>query len=131
MKVFHYQYCVAVGEKRTVASSPDHFDRKNTKLSINTYITIPKFHIIFWCVNFVEMHSFRRVFGDLSEFLQKLEINTIIRKKKGNSGILRSDNYMIRKIVIDILPVYQTDLYYLHAYFRIQKQFKKLLYELL
>ena len=39
MKVFHYQYCVAVGEKGTVASSPDHFDRKNTKLSINTYIT--------------------------------------------------------------------------------------------
>lgn len=40
-KVFPYQYCVAVGEKGTVALSTYHFDRK-TQNYLLTH-TLPKF----------------------------------------------------------------------------------------
>ena len=37
---------------------------------------IRKYHLIFWCGNFVERHSFRRVSGDSPEPLQKLCLST-------------------------------------------------------
>ena len=37
---------------------------------------IPKFHLISWCRNFVEKHSFCIVLGDLPEAIQKLCLST-------------------------------------------------------
>ena len=45
-------------------------------LSKTTLCEIPKFHLISWCENFVEAHSFRRVSGDSPETLQKLYFST-------------------------------------------------------
>ena len=36
---------------------------------------IPKFNLISWCGNFVEMHNVRRVTGDLPDILEKLCIS--------------------------------------------------------
>ena len=37
---------------------------------------IPKLHLISWCGNFVERHSFRRVSDESSETLRKLYLST-------------------------------------------------------
>ena len=41
----------------------------------NTLCKRPKFHLIFWCGNFVEMLSFGTVSGDSLEALRKLRVS--------------------------------------------------------
>ena len=53
---------------------------------------IPKFHLIYWCGNFVERHSFHRVSSKSPETLQKLCLSTkfLHQKIRWNLDILRS-----------------------------------------
>ena len=48
----------------------------------------------FWCINFVEMHSFRKVSSDLPKTMRKLCLFTKFshQKIRWNYGILRSEN---------------------------------------
>ena len=43
-----------------------------TRIFVHTLCKIRKIHLIFWCEEYMETHSFRRVSGDLPETLWKL-----------------------------------------------------------
>ena len=53
---------------------------------------IPKFHLISWCGNFKERHSFRVVSGDSPETMRKLYLSQKFphQKIRENFGILSS-----------------------------------------
>ena len=53
---------------------------------------IPYFHLISWCGNFMERHSFRIVSGDSPETMRKLCLSTKFphQEIRWNYGILRS-----------------------------------------
>ena len=53
-----------------------------------------KFHLISWCINFLERHSFRRVSGYLPEILRKLCLSIIFSNQeiRWNFGISLSDS---------------------------------------
>ena len=44
----------------------DQFNQCNRFKHLFTLCKIPKFHLISWCGNFMERHSFRRILGDSS-----------------------------------------------------------------
>ena len=44
----------------------------NNDILLLTLRKIPKFHLISWCENFVERHSFRIVSGEMPETMRKL-----------------------------------------------------------
>ena len=56
---------------------------------------IPKFHLIYWCWNFVERHNFPGVLGELPETLWKLCFSSKFPYKKLGeiTGSLRSGGF--------------------------------------
>ena len=62
-----------------------------------TLCKIQKFHVIFWCGNFEERHSFRRVLGASPETLRKLCLSSKFwhLEIRWNFGILRSVRYQV------------------------------------
>ena len=70
---------------------------KQFEKQVHTLCKIPSFHLISWCRNFVERHSFRIVLGNLPETLRKLCIYAKFphQKIRWNYGILNKDSFSI------------------------------------
>ena len=59
---------------------------------------IPKFQLIFWCRNFLETHSSRRVSGESPEYLLKLFPRNSDTQKLGEISIFYAAKAIYEKI---------------------------------
>ena len=67
---------------------------KISQMSQETLRKIPKFHLISWCGNFVETHSFCKILSESPETLGKLKVPTKFphQKIRWNFGISHSES---------------------------------------
>ena len=67
------------------------------------------FHLIFWCRNFVEVHSFRRVSGDWLETLRKLCTTTkFLHRKLGKISVFYAVLAILYFIMVEKRQTYHS-----------------------
>ena len=89
------------------------------------YLTLPKisqFHLISWCGNFVERHSFHIVSDDSPETMRKLCLSTIFphQEIRWNYGIFRSVTNRRKSLLfsVTLFRVWLYDSYFIQIKFR-------------